>query len=160
MSWWVLAYMVGGTAWVIVNSVILVLQRRPAASTIAWLMVLVFLPVLGLVLYRLIGPLKLERRKRKRWRAQRLVGEGLRGIGALHSAAGSRHPHQLAKVSMPLGGAPPLHAESVDIYLDGASTYEAILAAVAAARHHVHLEYYIWEPDTIGTRLRDLLVER
>ena len=46
------------------------------------------------------------------------------------------------------------------VYLDGASTYEAILAAIAGARHHVHLEYYIWEPDTIGTQLRDLLIER
>jgi cardiolipin synthase len=158
MSNWWLAYTVGGTIWIAINAVLLVLQRRPAASTIAWLLVLVFLPIVGLVLYRLIGPLKLERRKRKRWRAKRLVGEGLRGMAALHDGAGNRH--QLALVPVHLGGPPPLHAESVDIYFDGASAYEAIMEAVAAARHHVHLEYYIWEPDGIGTRLRDLLVER
>ena len=37
------------------------MQRRPAASTIAWLLALVFLPVIGLVVYTLVGPLKLER---------------------------------------------------------------------------------------------------
>jgi cardiolipin synthase len=157
MHWW-LVYAVGGALWIGVNAVVIILQRRPAASTIAWLLALVLLPVIGLAFYRLIGPLKLERRKRKRWRAKRLIDEGLRGLAALDADAGNRH--QLALVPMHLGGPPPLRAESVELYFDGASAYEAILAAVAAARHHVHLEYYIWEPDVIGTRLRDLLVER
>jgi cardiolipin synthase len=156
MSWW-LVYTVGGTVWISVNAVVLILQRRPAASTIAWLLLLIFLPVIGLVIYLLIGPLKLERRKRKRWKAKRLIDEGMRGLAALDEGAGN---HQLALVSLHLGGAPPLRAKDMDLYFDGVSAYEAILAAVAAARHHIHLEYYIWEPDTIGTRLRDLLVER
>ena len=49
-----------------------------------------------------------------------------------------------------LGEASPLPSDDVQVYLDGASAYEAILAAVAAATHHIHLEYYIWEPDAIG----------
>jgi cardiolipin synthase A/B len=157
MSWWTI-YLLGAAVWVGINSVIIVLQRRPAASTIAWLLALVFLPVVGIVLYRIIGPLKLERRKRRRSRAKRIIDEGLRGLAALDES--SAEHHQLAMIPVRLGGAPPLRAETVDIYLDGASAFDAILAAVAAARDHVHLEYYIWEPDTIGTRLRDLLVER
>jgi len=31
--------------------------------------------------------------------------------------------------------------------------------AIDAATHHVHMEYYIWEPDWVGTRFRDLLTE-
>jgi cardiolipin synthase len=157
MSWWFL-YTVAATLWIGVNAVIIVLQRRPAASTISWLLALVFLPVIGMILYALIGPLRLERRKRRRTRAKRLIDEGLRGLAALDAGPGNHH--QLAMIPMRLGGAPPMRAESVDLYFDGASTYEAILAAVAAARDHLHLEYYIWAPDTIGTRLRDLLVER
>jgi cardiolipin synthase len=63
-------------------------------------------------------------------------------------------------VSIGVGGAPPLVAASAELYFDGASTYDAIFEAVAAARDHVHVEYYIWAADTIGTRFRDLLVER
>ena len=159
MSWWWL-YTVGGTLWIAFNVVVLILQRRPPASTIAWLLVLVFLPIVGLILYRLIGPLKMQRRKRKRWKAKRLVSEATRAMAAFHTGSYHRHQRQLALVSTHLGGPPPLHAESVDLYFDGASAYAAILEAVAAARHHVHLEYYIWEPDSIGTRLRDLLIER
>jgi cardiolipin synthase len=157
MSWW-LVYSVAATIWVTFNAILLLLQRRSAASTIAWLIALVFLPVVGLLAYRLIGPLKLERRKRKRSGAKRIVEEGTRGLAALpHTAAEQR---QLASLPMQLGGMPPLWAESVDLYFDGASAYQAILTAVASAQDHVHLEYYIWESDTIGTRLRDALIER
>ncbi|MEO6104081.1 MAG: cardiolipin synthase, partial [Pseudoxanthomonas sp.] len=40
------------------------------------------------------------------------------------------------------------------------ATYAALIAAVRSARHHVHLEYYIYQPDQTGRALRDALVER
>jgi cardiolipin synthase len=48
----------------------------------------------------------------------------------------------------------------VDLLVGGAATYDALLAAIATARHHVHVEYYIFEPDRSGALLRDALVER
>jgi len=156
MTLWVLLS-AAAAVWISINAVVIVLQRRSAASTIAWLTVLVFLPILGGIIYTLIGPLRLERRRRRRELAKRIVDEGLRGLAALDAEPDL---HQLAMISVGLGGAPPLRAESLEIYYDGVSTYAALLAAVAAARDHIHLEYYIWEPDTIGTRLRDALVER
>ncbi|MBI0320624.1 cardiolipin synthase, partial [Streptomyces javensis] len=44
--------------------------------------------------------------------------------------------------------------------VDGAATYAALHDAIAQARDHVHLEYYIFNPDHAGTALRDALVER
>jgi cardiolipin synthase len=156
MTLWVLLS-AAAAVWIGINAVIIILQRRPAASTIAWLMVLVLLPIIGIGIYTLIGPLKLERKRRRRILAKRIVDEGLRGLAGLD---GDPALHQLAMIPIGLGGAPPLRAESVDIYTDGVAAYAAILDAVAAARDHLHLEYYIWEPDTIGTRLRDALIER
>ena len=63
MSWWLLIT-AGMVVWVGGNAVVIILQRRSAAATIAWLLGLVFLPVIGMLLYTLIGPLRLERRKR------------------------------------------------------------------------------------------------
>jgi cardiolipin synthase len=155
---WGLAVALVSLVWVAINAVVIVMQRRPAASTIAWLFAFLFLPVVGYVAYLLIGPMRLERRKQKHAVSRRLVAEGLRGLAAL-DARWAEH-HQLAMVSMRMGGAPPLGADTVDLYFDGASNYAAILAAVAAARHHVHVEYYIWDDDQIGRRLRDALIER
>jgi cardiolipin synthase len=144
--------------WVIAVGIIIILQRRSAAATLAWLFALIFVPVVGLLIYRLIGPLRLERKRLKRLASRRAVGEAVAALAALDD--GNIEHLQLATVSMELGEAPPLRADELTVYLDGASNYEAILAAVAASTHHVHLEYYIWEPDTIGTALRDALVER
>ena len=155
MGWWLLYP--AGIVWIAVNAVVIIMQRRPAASTIAWLMVLTFLPVVGLGIYILIGPLSLHRRRRKRTISQRIVDEGTRGLARLDHEA---EHHQLAMVSIGLGGPPPLLAEDVELYFDGKSAYAAIFAAIRAAVDHVHVAYYIWEPDHIGTALRDLLIER
>src|SRR5690606_1180275 len=51
-------------------------------------------------------------------------------------------------------------ATAADLLSGGAATFDAIFEAVDAAQHHIHLEYYIYEPDGIGTQLRDRLVAR
>jgi cardiolipin synthase A/B len=146
------------TVWAFVMGVVIVLERRSAAATIAWLMVLAFLPIVGIVAYRLIGPMRLERKKLRRLTGRRVVEEALHAFAQIEST--SPEDVQLALVPVRAGEAPPLGADRVEIYLDGVSAYRAIGEAIEAARHHVHLEYYIWEPDGIGTRLRDQLVAR
>ncbi len=144
--------------WVAIVAVVLILQRRSASSTLAWLFALVFLPVVGLLVYRIIGPLRLERKRLKRNANRRVVADAMEALAAVDEHTVEHL--QLARVGMELGEASPLRAGEVEVYLDGDSAYTAILAAVAAATHHIHLEYYIWEPDKIGTELRDALIER
>jgi cardiolipin synthase len=146
------------SAWALVMAGVILLERRSAAATMAWLLALVFLPIVGLIAYRLIGPQRLQRKKLRRVFGRRMVREAIEALGEL----GAHQPEdlQLALVPMRVGEAAPLRAEEVDVYLDGVAAYRAIELAIEAARHHVHVEYYIWEPDQIGTRLRDLLVER
>jgi len=51
-----------------------------------------------------------------------------------------------------------MFASAVKLLDDGDQKMQELGACVAAARHHVHLEYYIWEPDHVGRQFRDLLV--
>ncbi|MCH3828600.1 hypothetical protein LZB50_09545, partial [Campylobacter jejuni] len=67
---------------------------------------------------------------------------------------------ELAKVAQATTGLAPSSATEVTWLVDGAATYAALLDAIAQARDHVHLEYYIFNPDHAGTALRDALVER
>lgn len=57
-------------------------------------------------------------------------------------------------------GQPISIARDIELLEDGGQTLDAICDAIRAAQHTVHLEYYIYEPDTSGTRLRDLLTEK
>ena len=44
---------IGLAIWVISVGIVIILQRRSAAATLAWLFALIFLPVIGLLVYRL-----------------------------------------------------------------------------------------------------------
>ena len=158
-SWSVL---IGGafTTWGAVMAVVIVLQRRSPAATIAWLLVLTVFPIVGWLVYRLIGPQRLERRKLRRRATRKLIAEATGTLSEIEHAAPMRHREQLARVAISAGEAPPLRATAVELYTEGQATYQAIATAIAAARHHVHLEYYIWENDQIGRRLRDQLAAR
>lgn len=150
----------GITIWAVAMAVVVIQQRRSPAATIAWLLVLALLPIVGWVVYRLIGPLRLERRKLRRRLTRKLVEEAIGALQEIESEGPMRHREQLARVAIAAGEAPPLRADHIEIYTEGQPKYRAIADAIDAARHHVHLEYYIWENDQIGRRLRDQLIAR
>ncbi len=145
--------------WVGSAAIVIILERRSPTATLAWLLALILLPIVGLVIYWLIGPMRLERRKLMLATSKLAVREAMRALAA-NDRGGVEEHVQLARVGLALGEAGPLRAVEVEVLLDGDQTYDAIFSAIAAATHHVHLEYYIWEPDRIGTQLRDALIER
>jgi len=159
VSWWT-ATLILATAWALAMAMVIVMQRRSAAATIAWLLVLALLPFVGLAFYRFIGPLRLECKKMRRRRTRRLVSEALGTFAQIKAESVDPDAAELARVGVSAGEAPPLRAESVELYIDGAAAYAAITRAIEEARHHVHLEYYIWEPDHVGLRLIDLLARK
>ena len=55
---------VAEAVWVIGLCVWIILERRSPAATLAWVLALAWLPVLGIPLYLLIGPRRLRRKKR------------------------------------------------------------------------------------------------
>ncbi|MEO8700116.1 MAG: cardiolipin synthase [Kofleriaceae bacterium] len=152
---------IGGffAVWAFIVAVMLVLQRRSPASTIAWLLLLAFLPIVGWFVYRLIGPQRLARRKQQRRSTRKLVEEAVGTMQEIECESPMRHREQLARIAIAAGEAPPLRADALELYADGASTYRAIADAIDAAKHHVHIEYYIWANDQIGARVREHLVK-
>ena len=130
----------------------IVLQKREPAATLSWLVSLAALPYIGFAVYYLLGPQKITRHRARRLR---------------HRASLAREPEgpgddsvELRTLAHATTGLAPTTARDVRLLVDGGSKYPALLEAIAAARDHVHLEYYIYNPDHCGTALRDALVER
>ncbi|WP_428311497.1 phospholipase D-like domain-containing protein [Hydrocarboniphaga sp.] len=59
-----------------------------------------------------------------------------------------------------LRGEPLVPGNRVTLLQDGPQTHAAQLAAIAAARHHVHLETYLITDGEVGCRYADALIER
>ncbi|MCA9613975.1 MAG: cardiolipin synthase [Sandaracinus sp.] len=145
--------------WVAYVVVYILLERRSPGATLAWIFVLAFLPIFGLVFYFFFGPRRFARKKRRfsaartsvRQRAAEDRGRELHDPRAISLI-------RLGESVSGLVGRP--RAAELELYTEGAPTYAALAEAIEQATHHVHLEYYIWDPDTVGTRFRDLLTRR
>src|SRR5258706_3985704 len=99
-----------------------------------------------------------------------LVATGLSTAGApidengLRRAAPSDGQQQfvlrLNELESQIANRPLVAGNRVTLLVDGPATHAAQLAAIAHARHHVHLVAYILEDDEIGKRYRDALIDR
>lgn len=156
MLWTWLA--VAETVWVVALSAWIVSERRPPTATLAWIFGLALLPAVGVPVYFFLGPRRL-RRKRLRYRsgAQRL--EAALAATARVSDLAPEMARQV-RLAYRLAAAPLAPASDLAFFHDGVAAFAAMEQAIASATDHIHLETYIYEPDSTGQRLRDLLAAR
>jgi len=145
--------------WILLMAGWMLQERRPPVTTLAWILGLSLLPVVGVPIYLFLGPRRLKRRLLRR-AAARLGLSGTAEDWASIEAAAPLDTRQLLQLARTLTGVPGGTATSLTLYDDGDRVIDAILEAIAAARDHVHLEYYIFSADRTGTRVRDALIER
>lgn len=149
--------------------VIAVLRRRTdPAAMMAWILAIVLLPILGVLLYLLISPVRVRRRLTRRRRKvahliEKVDREAQARLDADAPAPRGRLSGELAMIEQ-LGRTmvqiPATGGNAVEVYEDATAIYAALEAAIVAARHHVHLQYYIWQPDDTGLRFRELVVSK
>ena len=144
-----------------VLSVWIVMQKRAPLSTMSWILSLALLPFAGFVIYYFLGPQRLKKQRLRRLRS-RANAQAVADMAFLRDSHEAAPPalRQMAALGAAACGLPVSSATSAELLSGGACTFDAIFEAIAQARDHVHLEYYIFEPDRIGTSLRDLLIER
>jgi cardiolipin synthase A/B len=150
-GWWPL--LAGGWAvYLLVLGGWIVLQKREPVATLSWLLGLALLPYLGFLIYHVFGPQKIRRHRLRRSRSRSSLPED--------PLPGDGEAAEIARMAQAATRLPTTSATDVRLLVDGKAKFTALLADIAAARRHVHLEYYIWRPDRTGAALRDALVER
>jgi len=145
LALWV-GYMLWLAGWI-------VLQKREPIATLSWLLSLAFLPGLGLLVYHFLGPQRIQRQRLRRLRSRE-------GLDRSAASPADTDCTPLARQAQACSRYAPSSCRAVELLLDGAATFDALVIAIARARSHVHLEYYLFAPDATGERVRDALVER
>ncbi|NEX20002.1 cardiolipin synthase [Thiorhodococcus mannitoliphagus] len=141
---------------------ILLRPHRDPASRIAWVVVVMALPVVGILSYLLLGEVNIGRRRIERMR-QVLAGmpsvEDAPGADAaeLKADVPERHAH-LFRVGQSISGFAPLGGNRAQLPEDSDAVIDALVADIDHARDHVHLLFYIWLPDKNGLKVASALM--
>ncbi|WP_269931842.1 cardiolipin synthase [Aminobacter sp. HY435] len=132
--------------------------HREPASRLAWVVVIVVAPVVGVVAYILFGDTNVGRRRIARLRDALKRLPSLAEINAvdLDGRGQPQVPERYAplfRVGESISNYPPVGANRAQLMHDSDSTIDAIVADIDAATDHVHLLFYIWLPDGNGVKM-------
>lgn len=136
----------------------ILMTKKEASSAIAWCLVVFMLPILGPLFFVIFGyqhvhrPLRRKREHRKHFHA--------RDAGSGREAGTSEDQGPMATLARRFGASPVIDGNRVELFHDGTLAFKGLLEAIGAARHHIHLEYFIIQPDSACDALFLRLIER
>ena len=136
------------------------MDNRQPAKTMAWLLVLWALPLVGIVLYFFFG---------QNTRKERLISE--RSLSQLTKRTMFEYAEQkdlrLPEVHRPLmqlfknqNMALPFKDNEADIYTSGYDFFPALLHAISRAKDHIHIDIFIFNDDELGRLIADALIDK
>jgi cardiolipin synthase len=146
----------------LVVSVRVIMRRVSVPMTLAWLLLLLFVPLVGLVLYALVGETGIGARRARRleiltrvceeramaqWRYHEMDWEGA-----------SREVRQLATLNTRVSGMPPIRGNHLELIDDASALLDRLIADIDAAKLHCHLLFYIWAPQSKGIDVGEALI--
>jgi len=131
-------------------------HREPAAR-LAWVVVMLGLPAVGILAYLLLGETSTGRRRAARLREVRArltdVAETPGSDAApLRPAIPDRYA-PLFRVGQSVNGFEPVGGNRAGLMADSNAAVESMVADIDGARDHVHLTFYIWLPDNNGLKV-------
>lgn len=148
--------------------IVVFFERRDARATWAWLVVLLFVPIIGFIVYLFFGRqlkqknfYKLSSEERNYLKSA--VDGQVKKIKELHVF---EHNSLLKKhtdlILMNLKSSTSLITtdNDIEIFSDGHEKFEALFRDIQAAQSEINLQYYIIQRDALGKKLRDLLTQK
>ena len=145
-----------------------ILDNRNPTKTIAWVIVLFVLPIIGLVFYFMVG---------KNYRKEKIFSrKGLKDFERIQNMSenqlieleDSRYiTNEKIRTKLPIINLLLRNSKALltsrnraQILNNGTETFNSIIAELNKARDHIHLEYYIIDDDEIGNQIRTILISK
>ena len=137
----------------------IIAQNRHPIHTLAWILVLVLLPVVGVVLYLLFG----TQQRKKRLISDNHLGELKDEVAKANSSMLRRDVpgghDDIATLLWMTNKAIPLAGNDVRIYTTFDEMMDDMLEDMDKATDHVHFEFFKFEDDNIGRKVGSKLRE-
>ena len=142
-------------------------DTRSTSKTFAYLLVTILVPVVGIIIYFAVGA---------NYRKNKLYSKKIINDNKLLAEIRNKIVHESEKTwktgeeevkshkklaRMLLNDNSPLTGDNeVTLLLNGEQKFPEVILALKAAKHHIHMEYYIFENDDIGNQVKDILIQK
>jgi len=165
---WILLLEIFYTLVVIAACLRIIYDTRSTTKTLAYLMLTVFLPVGGIIIYFCVGT---NYRKRKLYTKKIVKDEQMQQkiTTEIYEASekiwntvpdGILKYQKLAHLLLNDGTSYLSGNNKVEILLNGEEKFPDVLRSLNEAKRHIHIEYYIYEDDEIGNAIAAVLMEK
>lgn len=144
----------------IIVMITVLMEHRQPAKTIAWVLILSFMPLVGIILFFFFG----QRIRKDRYIWQKSLDQlTKRSMIEFVEQKNLELPEQhkeLIQLFVNQNWALPFKNNETDIYTSGYEFFPALLHEISKAKDHIHITSYIIEDDPLGRLIRDALIEK
>ena len=145
---------------VAVTMIKVLMDNRQPAKTLAWLLVLSFLPMVGIVLYFFFGQITRKEKLISQHSMDQLTKRSMLEFVEQRNLVVPDRCRQLIRLFYNQATALPFKDNEVTLFTSGYEFFPALLAELSKATQHIHLESYIFEDDALGNIVADVLIDK
>lgn len=140
--------------------VVIITENRNPLKTIPWVIVLLLAPGIGLLFYFFFGQDNRKQRIISRRAYKRIKKHPQEhNLPPDHCSVPDNYK-PLSTLLSNSNQAPLLYGTQISIYTQGPDKFKALMEAIESARHHIHLQYYIFCDDEIGHKVSQALIRK
>ena len=145
---------------VLATTTTVLLDNRTPAKTAAWILVLVFLPVIGIILYFFFGQNTRRERYISEHSTDMLTKRSLLEFTEQKNLHIPEEQEVLIKQFALQNWALPFKNNEIEVFTDGYSFFGKLLHDILSATQSIHIVTYIFEDDSLGNLIADALIDK
>lgn len=146
---------------------IVFMERREPRTVWAWLLVLYFIPVLGFILYLVIGQNMHKKRMFRIKEIEDQLNSQIRDQSEelwteinKQESYRSKSYQELVYYNLNTSGMLYTEDNDITIYTDGHEKFDALIESMKQAKKYIHMQYYIIRNDELFDRIKEVLIEK
>ncbi|HRO47520.1 cardiolipin synthase [Agriterribacter sp.] len=165
---WLLIFEIIYLIMLVVVCLRIIYDTRSTTKTLAYLLLAIFIPFGGMLFYFSFG---INYRKRKMYTKKLIADDSMSAklkediyryskYTFDQSSADMQSSRELAVMLVKDSQSPLTAGNEVKLLVNGEHKFPEVLSAIHQAKHHIHIEYYIYEDDEIGAAIADALIQK
>ncbi len=140
---------------------VVILENRNPLKTLSWVVVLILAPGIGLLFYFFFGQDNRKQRIISRRTYKRIMKAPQRKKLPQDTRRLVPPTYEpLANLLYQTNQSTLLYGTDIRVYTNGKDKFKDLLKDIKKARHHIHIQYYIFNDDEIGNLVKDALIAK